>query len=420
MAEFFSQLVTNPVYLIALFFVGFYPLVTSLLWISGSLVFLTHRESSTPDFYQLEDYPKVSILVAAHNEEAVIEETIQSLLLLDWPDYEVLIVDDASTDQTAQILERYARSGAIRVLRKNVNEGKAMALNDAIPLLDGEIILTLDADGRPQPDALRYMVPHFVKLPTIGAVTGNPRCANTPSFLSKLQAIEFSGTVSVLRRAQSTWGQIMTISGVSTCVRKSALEAVGRFQAEMATEDIALTWQLQRAGYEVRYEPRAVFAMQVPEDYKTWWSQRKRWARGMGQVLRRHAGVLGSWSQRRLWPIYLEAFLSTLWAHVFFVMTIIWILAYASLGWTTVGANPIPAFWGLLVGTACMVQIIIGLWLDGRYDRRIRRYVIFAPFYPLIYWILLSCAAIRATLPGLLRRPQGTVTWRQSRYQTPK
>lgn len=414
--EFLTGLTNNWIYLILLAFLGIYPLVSALVWIAGAIVFLTHRETSAPSFYQLDEHPKVSILIAARNEETVLPATLDSLIALDWPDYEIVVVDDGSTDRTPAILAEYAERGDIRMIRKNRNEGKAMALNDALPLLAGEIVLLIDADGRPQPDALRYLVPHFVKVPSIAAVTANPRVANTRTFLSKLQAMEFSTTVSVLRRAQSTWGNIMTISGVCTAVRRSALEEVGRFQPAMATEDIALTWQLQRAGWEVRYEPRAVFAMQVPEDRKTWWNQRTRWARGMGQVLRQNVGIFAHISQRRLWPIYIEALLSTLWAHLFFVFTLLWCIAIGLFALTGIGANPIPQFWGLIVGTACMVQVILGLWLDGRYDRKIRRYVVFAPFYPLIYWAFLSLAAVRGTIPGAVRKNTTPVTWTQSRY----
>lgn len=419
MTNFLLDMVTNPVYLGLMLFVGLYPLVTSLIWLAGSLLFLWNRETAGEAFFQLDDPPPVSVVMAARNEEAVIERTIESLLCLDWPDYEIMVVDDGSDDRTPQILQAYAERGEIRVLRKQTNEGKAMALNDALPLLRSEIVLLLDADARPQPDVLRHLVPHLVKLPWLGAVTGNPRVANTPSMLAKLQVIEFAATVSILRRAQATWGHIMTISGVSTCFRKSAVESVGRFQPQMATEDIALTWQLQRAGFEIRYEPRAIFAMQVPEDLRTWWKQRTRWAKGMGQVLRRDKGIFAHWSQRRLWPIYIEASLSAMWSHLFCIMTVTWVAAAALTGLTSVGANPQPAIWGLIVATVCAVQIAIGLVLDGRYDRPVRGYLLYAGLYPLAYWLLLSLAALRSTIPGLAKTPRGAVTWTQSRYATP-
>lgn len=406
-------------YLALMFFVGFYPLITSLAWIALSLVFLHHRETAGESFYQLDSQPFVSIVMAARNEEAVIERTVRALFALDWEHYEIVVVNDGSTDGTRAILDALVDEGPLRPIHKAVNEGKARALNDAIPTLKGEFVLLIDADARPQPDVLRYLVPHLARVPTCAAVTANPRVANTPSLLAKLQVIEFSATVSVLRRAQTTWGHIMTISGVSTLFRRSAVMEVGMFRPEMSTEDIALTWQLQRAGWGVRYEPRAIFAMQVPEDLRTWWRQRTRWARGQGQVLRRNAVVLTHPRRSTLWLIFMEAVFSGLWAHCFVLLCIVWAVLAVTAGITDYGATPIPAAWGMLVASICAVQIAIGLSLDGRYDRPVMRYFPYAAIFPLVYWLLLSLAAVRATLPGAFSRPKGAVTWTQSRYAVP-
>lgn len=410
MTELVRAISEQPVYLALMFFLGAYPVVTGLYWIAGSLHFAYHRERHADDFYVIDKTPFVSVIVPAHNEEGVIAETVDSLLALDWPSFEVMVIDDGSTDRTREILRPYVEGRRIRLLAKDVNEGKAMALNDALPLLRGEIILLVDADGRPRPDVLRWMVPHFVRVPRLAAVTGNPRVANTTTLLAKLQAIEFSATVSVLRRAQATWGRLMTFSGICTAMRKSSVERVGRFRSEMATEDIALAWQLQTDHADVRYEPRAVFSMQVPETLPAWWSQRVRWALGLGQVLRSHAGVLGSWRKRRMWPVWLEAFGSAVWSHLFFVSAGFWGLALGADVYGFAG-NPIPNFWGLLIASVLVVQISIGLCLDGRYDPAVRRYALWLPLYPIAYWMLTSAASVRAIGPGMLRRPTGAVTW---------
>jgi poly-beta-1,6-N-acetyl-D-glucosamine synthase len=407
--------VHTRLYRAMILFVGSYPIVSSLYWIAGSLVFWRHREGQCGDFYDLDEHPRVSVLLAAHNEQAVIGDTIRRLRELDWPEVEIVVVDDGSTDSTPEILRAFAHQGAIRYVRKEVNEGKAMALNDGIPLVTGELMLVIDADARPHRDVLRWMVPHFVKVPRVAAVTGNPRVVNTTTLLTKLQAIEFSATVSVLRRAQATWGRLMTFSGICTMLRRSAVESVGRFKPEMATEDIAIAWQLQRAYFDVRYEPHAIFGMEVPETLGAWWRQRTRWARGMGQVLRRNAPILLSWRTRRLWPIYVEAVVSTLWSYLLVALVAFWALAYPAHV-LDFGSNPIPNFWGMLIASVAVVQITCGLWLDGRYDRRVRRYGWWLPLYPVVYWAMTAIVAVRATGGGVLRRPAGAVTWTQKRY----
>lgn len=129
-----------------------------------------------------------------------------------------------------------------------------------------------------------------------------------------------------------------------------------------------MTWQLQASGGQVRYEPRALFAMQVPETLGVSWRRRVRWARGMGQVLRRFGATLVSWSRRRLAAIWLEAAVSALWAHAFLALTVVWV-ALAFLGDTRWGANPLIAYWGMVIALVCIAQALLGVWLDRRYDR---------------------------------------------------
>ena len=278
-------------------------------------------------------------------------------------------------------------------------------LNLGLPELSSDFVLLLDADGAPAPDALHWLVPHVARLKHVAAVTGNPRVANTRTLLCRMQAVEFSATVSVLRRAQTTWGRLMTFSGICTLARREALLSVGGFLPEMATEDIAMTWQLQDAGWQVRYEPRALFSMQVPEKLRVWWRQRVRWATGMGQVLRRFGATPVSWRRRRLAAIWVEAAMSALWSHLLIGLTIAWIF------WPDFGADPVIAYWGMVIGLVGVAQAFIGVWLDHRYDPRIWRSLLWLPLYPLVYWMLLAAAAVRGTLPGAFKRPVGPVTW---------
>ena len=137
----------------------------------------------------------------------------------------------------------------------------------------------------------------------------------------------------------------------------------------MATEDIALTWKLQRRFYDVRYEPRAVVAMQVPETLKGLYRQRRRWATGLAQVLRRNARMFRDWRSRLLWPVFIEAVLSVAWAYTAVLMIGFWSLSCA-VGLAPLGANPLPNFWGMVIATVALVQLAVGVWLDRRYNRR--------------------------------------------------
>lgn len=409
-------------YFVLMGFLGTYPVACALLWIAGSSAFSFFREGSRAElhFYDLDTAPRVSVLIAAFDEEATIARTLSAVMALDWPDLEVLVVNDGSTDRTSEIVGEYAQDPRLRLHTRPSNTGKAAALNHGLPLLTSDYVLLLDADGCPAPDALRWLVPHLVRLPQVAAVTGNPRVENTRTLLCRLQAVEFCATVSILRRAQTTWGRLMTFSGICTLARRDALHTAGDFRSEMATEDISMTWQLQVAGWQIRYEPRALFAMQVPETLPVWWRQRVRWARGMGQVLRRFGGVPVSWSRRRLAAVWVEAALSALWAHLFVALTAVWLLVLVLDRESALGANPIIAYWGAIIALVGVMQALVGIWLDHRYDPRIWRSLLWLPLFPLVYWMLLAAAAVRGTLPGALRRPRGPVTWHIPRTAPPE
>jgi poly-beta-1,6-N-acetyl-D-glucosamine synthase len=405
----------TPPYWLAMAFIAAYPLVTGVMWTVTSLIFYSRTERDELPSVAEGEAPFVSVLVAAYAEEAVIEGTVESLLAIDYPSFEVVVVDDGSPDGTVDLLRPYAADGRIRLLEKRTNEGKAMALNDAIPIVRGEIVVVIDADIRPRPDVLCHLVPHF-SHGRVAAVAGNPQVTNTRSLLAKVQATEFASIVSVLRRAQRVWGRILTVSGAICAFRKAAMVDVGLFDPEMATEDIALTWKLQRRFYDVRYEPRAVVAMQVPETLRGLWRQRKRWALGLAQVLRRNALMLLDWRTRRLWPVFVEAVLSIAWAYTTVLMVGFWLASYA-LGLEPLGANPVPNFWGMVIATVALAQLGVGVWLDQHYNRRVRRFYLWAAMYPLFYWGLMLIITVTATPAALLGRRRATSHWKTDRVK---
>ncbi|MBS0592196.1 MAG: poly-beta-1,6 N-acetyl-D-glucosamine synthase [Proteobacteria bacterium] len=399
----------------ALLFFAAYPIVTSIMWITTSLYFLRRWERGGPpeDSIIDADLPWATVLIPAHNEAEVIADTLEAACRIDYSHYEVVVVDDGSSDDTARRVEPFLAGGRVRLVRKLVNEGKALALNDALPLVRGDVILTLDADAAPDPMILRRIVPHF-RSARVAAVTGNPRVRNGHSFLARLQAIEFSSIVSLLRRSQRIWGRIVTVSGVVAAFRKSAVFDVGGFSPNMPTEDIELTWKLQKRFYDVRYEARAIVWMTVPNTFKGLFKQRLRWARGLMQVFHKHADVMLHWKYRRMWPVFVESALSILWALCFVVLTLIWIASWA-IGVPPVGASPIPNLWGMTIGTLCLLQLLTGALVDRRYDPGILRFYAYAVWYPLVYWMFLSVTTV-LSMGWLLRRPRAdSIRWNTQR-----
>jgi biofilm PGA synthesis N-glycosyltransferase PgaC len=412
--EFLIWVQGTGIYWFALFYFAAYPIVTSIMWITTSWMFRIRWEEESDEIVAPKTgWPPVTVIIPAHNEQAVIRQSLRTVIALDYPDLEVIVVDDGSTDRTIDAMLPVLPNGSLRVVRKLNNEGKALALNDVLPLARGELLLVLDADAQPEPDMLLWMVPHF-SFGRTAAVTGNPRVRNTNSFLARLQAIEFSSIVSLLRRSQRIWGRITTVSGVVTMFRKSAVFDVGGFSPNMPTEDIELTWKLQKRFYDVRYEPRAICWMTVPVSLRGLWRQRLRWARGLMQVMRKHYDVFRHWKYRRMWPCFVESIMSTFWCMCFVGLTAIWFLCLA-VGLPPAGATPMPNLWGMTIGTICLLQLGTGALIDRRYDPFISRYYPYAVWYPIIYWAILAATTV-ASLTYLFRRPgKDSITWNTQR-----
>jgi len=395
-------------------FIALYPMITSVVWVVTAGIFSHRREGHDGDgFYAIpdQDLPLITVLVPAFREETTIEGTLSSLHDLDYPAYEVLVVDDGSPDATPVIARRHVEQDPrFRLMTKATNEGKALAMNDAMPLVRGSVLVVVDADARLHRDALRAIAAHFVRLPRVAAVTGNPRVANRSTLIAELQTLEFTSIVSLLRRAQVVWGRILTVSGVISAFRVSALRDVGMFDPAMATEDIDVSWRLQRKFYDIRYEPRALVDMSVPTTFRALWRQRRRWALGLVQVLRRHRGVLARWKNRRHWPVFIEAVLSIVWAHAFLLMLGFWGLCLV-VGIRPPGASPFPNTWGTIVATACLAQLAFGVRLDRRYDRNVSSAYWIAPLYPLGYWLVMSLVTVASTLPAMLRSQPTVARW---------
>jgi biofilm PGA synthesis N-glycosyltransferase PgaC len=390
------------IYFALIGFYGLYPILTSLIYIVTAAIYYFRRPAKPIQYLSEDELPFVSVIIPAYCEQDVIGQSIRGVLGLDYPRFELIVVNDGSTDHTVDKVRPYLKDARVRLLDKKVNEGKAMALNDAVMCAQGELVLIMDADAVPDRKLLRTMVPHF-RWGRVGAVAGNPRVRNTANLLSRLQAIEFSSVIGLMRRAQRIWGRVMCVSGVVGMFRKSAIIDAGLFTPGMATEDIDLTWKLQTKFYDIRYEPAALVWMIVPENVSVWWKQRCRWALGLGQVLRRHSVIFKDWRWRRMHPLYIESALSYAWSLTFIGVTLFWVFSY-SVGHPPRGGSPIPNFWGMVLYTFCLIQLACGTWMDSKHDPDIVRHYPVSIIYPTFYWFLLTVTTSIYTTRGLLRR----------------
>ncbi|MHA6202948.1 poly-beta-1,6-N-acetyl-D-glucosamine synthase [Dyella soli] len=401
---------------IAKAYIFFYPLTMSCIWMLGALVFYLryerhpHRRVSEPPL--LSDYPFVAVLVPCYNEQHNIEETIDALMELQYPNFEVVAINDGSTDDTEKLLDALAaQHPRLRVIHHVKNQGKAVGLNTGALLTRADILVGIDGDARLDPWAIHWLVAHF-EVASVGAVTGNPRMRNRSTLIGRIQVGEFSSMVGMIKRAQRALGAMFTISGAVSAFRRSALHEVGYWTHHRLTEDVDISWKLQVAGWDIRFEPRALCWILMPETYAGLWKQRLRWAMGGAQVMLSHAGQMLHWRCARLWPLYIEYYLSIIWAWLFSFALAFRVLDLVAIH-VDLGSAAVllPGSAGFLLGTSCLAQMLVGFLLDRPYDRDLLRNYLWAIWYPAVYWLIATASAVAGIPRVLLQDRQERARW---------
>jgi len=230
-------------------------------------------------------FPQISIVVPAYNEGKTIKSCLKSLTELDYPNYEIIVVDDGSTDNTLNEAKQF-KSKNVKVIHQE-NSGKPVALNTGVKHAKGEIILTVDADSALDRDSLRKLAARFAD-PRVGAVAGNIKVIPEPTLLNAIQGTEYALGINLVRKAQSMLGCVMIVPGPIAALRRQAVEQVGLFSDDTFAEDFDITMKILRAGYRVEYEDAAIAYTDAPKNLEDFMKQRRRWYRGMMQVLEKH------------------------------------------------------------------------------------------------------------------------------------
>jgi cellulose synthase/poly-beta-1,6-N-acetylglucosamine synthase-like glycosyltransferase len=313
-----------------------------LLW----LAYLHHIESrgAAPSDGRA---PPVTIIVPVFNEAAVIVAALRSLLALRYPAFEILVVDDGSTDETfdraASLQGRYG-AVTLRVVRKR-NGGKASALNTGLALARTPFVLCMDGDSRLTPDTLRHALRHFAD-PRVAAVAGNVKVVNRNNMWTRLQALEYIEGLNLARRAQGYLHAVNIIPGPIGVFRREVLLAVGGYDTDTFAEDADLTLKILTRGWHIVYEDRAIAWTEAPEGYLDLIKQRYRWTRGILQALGKHGPSLGGSRQSAVVRLSLLAmfFEALLWPAVNVLGNLLFVVAALGAGNT----EGVLYWWGLL------------------------------------------------------------------------
>jgi cellulose synthase/poly-beta-1,6-N-acetylglucosamine synthase-like glycosyltransferase len=238
--------------------------------------------------------PTVSILLPGHNEEQVIGQLLKRMSELTYPKskLQVIMIDDASTDKTGQIADEYSRCYRfIEVLhrdKKTGGIGKAAAMNAGFKLSTGEIVFVFDSDYFPPIDIVEKLVRDFAN-PKVGAVMGRPVPLNEPqNWITRIVALERISGYRVDQEARDQLGLMPQFGGTVGGFRRCIMENLGGLDETMLTEDTDLTFEVYLAGYKIRYVGEAECYEEVVDNWKAYWKQRHRWARGHMQVCFKH------------------------------------------------------------------------------------------------------------------------------------
>ena len=283
------------------------------------------------------DYsPFISIIVPAFNEGITLKDSIESLLNLDYQNYEVIIVNDGSTDNSKEVAESFVgyQSGVhnkvkISLINKS-NSGKAKALNAGIQYSEAEFVLCMDGDSILSPATLKNSIRHFTD-PNVGAVAGNVKIQNRKKWLTDLQALEYVEGLNLARSAQGHIKMVNIIPGPIGMFRKEVLHDVGFYSSDTFSEDADITLKILSLGWKIEYEPNSWALTEAPVTVHQLLKQRYRWTRGILQAIRKHKKhlynpTLNFSNTLVLWGMFYESLVwpaMNIFANLFFIFVAI-------------------------------------------------------------------------------------------------
>lgn len=391
-------------------FVMMYPGVMAVYWtVSAVLYFLLwENRALEPDFTFNDNAPMVSVLIPCFNEADNLNTSIPHLLNMDYPNYELIFINDGSRDNTLQIIRDWALQAEKIVVLTQENGGKASAMNLGLRYARGKYIVGIDGDSILDYNALAYMVQTLERDETLGGLTGNPRVRNRGTVLGRLQVAEFSSIIGLIKRSQSVLGTLFTMSGVIMCLRRDMLRELGGWSENMMTEDIDITWKAQTAGYNIAYEPRALCWVLMPETVHGLYKQRLRWAQGGAEVMLKYFKAMWHWRNFRLWPLYFEYLMTLVWAYALLFLSLEGVSRMLQGDWSYFLTFEVTAVMTFMM---FLLQFSVSMFIDSRYESNLFRYFLSCIWYPYAFWLINSITLMHGFPRALLRDRTSPARW---------
>ncbi|WP_048000680.1 glycosyltransferase family 2 protein [Lactiplantibacillus herbarum] len=313
----------NDFYVIAIVTIWL-SIVMTIVTLTGGVIFIFKhlKHTDVANLPKLSRYPKVTVVVPAHNEEIVIQDTVQAILSMNYPDdrLELIVYADNCEDSTADRVRAVAKiprfaNRNFRVIERTGTGGKAGVLNDALKIAKGEYLGVYDADAAPEENALYFLVQKILENPErYAAAFGRNKTRNyQQNFLTRCINLEIVNTQRIQHTGLWQLFKIGRIPGTNFIINKEIVKSIGGWNNGALTEDTAISFSLMGKGKLIALAHRAEAFQQEPETLFAYYNQRKRWARGNYEVILSNLKHLFDGSS---WRIKLEV--------VYYMCTFFW------------------------------------------------------------------------------------------------
>jgi len=382
----------------------------------------THTEPEEPSYY-----PFITILIPSHNEGVVIRRTLARLLELDYPQskLDILIINDASTDNTARILHRFVKEGHIRALHRHKatalngvgqealaysvdgvyhrkttplrgagGRGKSAALSSALKYVDPrtEVIVLFDADHYPEKPSILIDFIRHLRDPHVCIVQGDVRTINADTnILTRFVAAERDGA-NIDQNGRSVLGMVPQHSGTAAAIRLSFLRKIGGWDAEALCDDTDITFAAILRGYRIVYDPSIVSWEEGVDNVRAYWRQRTRWARGHMRVFFKYWRQVLTSRHLHFWQkvdglLLLAYYFVPLCVGISFLLTLLTLALHIK--------PPLPDWLSLTVILYCAPALFIQLGY-GLYYRRVKAFRFLALLLLPIFSVINIVICVRA------------------------
>jgi biofilm PGA synthesis N-glycosyltransferase PgaC len=280
-------------------------------------------------------YPKISLIIPAHNESISIKYTIEAAVENNYTNKEIIVVDDHSSDETFNLAKPYVERGLIKLLRRSGIKGsKVSAINYGVVYATGDIIMVTDGDTLIERNALKE-VAKYMSLPHVVAVAGNVRVLSgdkgITNYLTKCQSYEYLISFELGRRVRSILNVLVIIPGAFSAFKKDSGKKIGLYDKDSITEDFDLAVKLFKTKGRVEFISNSIAWTYCPSNWRAWIKQRMRWSHGQIVTLLKHKDIFTS-RNRSYSPLFILSVYDMIFVDVILLfargISLIWLLLF--------------------------------------------------------------------------------------------